>query len=497
MAPSVLQCLSFVAAVLPVVSAATADQWRGKNIYQVLTDRFWRTDDSTTAPCNVNDNKYCGGTYKGIIKNLDYIQNMGMDAIWISPITNNTPTGYHGYYQNNLYALNPHFGTEDDLKALSKALHDRGMYLMVDVVTNHFGSPDGYPNIPYSQYYPFNSQSYFHPYISDLCPNGDINYDYQPAAEACWLYNNLPDLRTEDQNVVDAFSTWISQFVSKYGIDGLRIDSVKNVNKASMTPFCKAAGVYCLGELANGNPDYSYPYQAVLNGGGIINYPIYDTWTSTWLNGGSMANLAYAMYQDRNDSIDANLHGTFTENHDNPRVAFTTNDIAIAKNSIAWTMLTDGIPIIYYGQEQHFSGADDPGCREAMWLGGTASGKLNTNAELYKTTTLLAKIRHWAVAHSSSYTKTNGVALNYSNNQISIKKDVIVSILTSAGTGQSAGTYTTQGAAFGSGTQVVDVVSCKTYTANGSGEVTADVGGGVHVVMLKASFLSGSGLCGR
>ena len=76
-----------------------------------------------------------------------------------------------------------------------------------------------------------------------------IDYDNQTSAEICWLYTNLPDVRTEDQNVVDAYSEWISELVANYSIDGLRIDSVKDVDKASMPPFCQAAGVYCLGEV--------------------------------------------------------------------------------------------------------------------------------------------------------------------------------------------------------------------------------------------------------
>ncbi len=100
----------------------------------------------------------CGGSWIGITEHLDYIQNMGFDAIWISPVVENiddkTPYGepYHGYvirlarillldvssryWTKNISSLNPHFGKPDDLKALSSAVHDRGMYLMVDVVVN-------------------------------------------------------------------------------------------------------------------------------------------------------------------------------------------------------------------------------------------------------------------------------------------------------------------------------------------------------------------------
>jgi alpha-amylase len=127
------------------VTAATPAQWAGRSIYQLLTDRFARTDGSTTYACDPSARVYCGGTWQGIISHLDYIQGMGFSAVWISPITLNlpetTPYGeaYHGYWQQNIDALNPNFGTAEDLKALSSALHTRGMYLMVDVVVNHFG----------------------------------------------------------------------------------------------------------------------------------------------------------------------------------------------------------------------------------------------------------------------------------------------------------------------------------------------------------------------
>lgn len=70
----------------PGVSALSAAEWRKQSIYQVVTDRFARTDLSTTAPCNTADQVYCGGTWKGLISKLDYIQGMGFTAVWISPI---------------------------------------------------------------------------------------------------------------------------------------------------------------------------------------------------------------------------------------------------------------------------------------------------------------------------------------------------------------------------------------------------------------------------
>lgn len=115
------------------IHAAKPAQWRERSIYQLMTDRFARTDGDTSAFCDVREGKYCGGTWNGIKGKLDYIQGMGFDAVWISPITKNieVSTGYgeayHGYWQQDIYALNSHFGTPEDLRALAEALHLRGM----------------------------------------------------------------------------------------------------------------------------------------------------------------------------------------------------------------------------------------------------------------------------------------------------------------------------------------------------------------------------------
>ncbi|KZT05149.1 glycoside hydrolase family 13 protein, partial [Laetiporus sulphureus 93-53] len=122
--------------------AATADEWRSRSIYQLMTDRF-ATSDGSSPPCDVASRKYCGGTWKGIESRLDYIQHMGFDAVWISPIVANIEgetyygEAYPGYWPVDQNALNGHFGSASDLTSLSSALHSRGMYLMLDLTINH------------------------------------------------------------------------------------------------------------------------------------------------------------------------------------------------------------------------------------------------------------------------------------------------------------------------------------------------------------------------
>jgi alpha-amylase len=146
------------ASLLTAASAAGTDEWRGRAVYQLLTDRFARSDGSTNVCTNLSG--YCGGSFKGVQDHLDYIAGMGFDAIWISPVVDNMDGGYHGYWARNWEGINSNFGSEDDLKNLVNAAHDKGIYVMVDVVANHV-APTG---MDFSSIYPFNHPEHYHDY---------------------------------------------------------------------------------------------------------------------------------------------------------------------------------------------------------------------------------------------------------------------------------------------------------------------------------------------
>ena len=162
----------------------------------------------------------------GIVNHLDYIQGMGFDAVWISPVVANTPRGYHGYWAQDLYSINPNYGTADELRALSDALHARGMYLMIDIVGNHMGGDIS----GISQLAPFNRAEQFHDCAG--CP-GDCNlhnfYTY-PETEHCRLAN-LPDLNHQNAGVRATLLDWAAALVANYSVDGLRIDTVPEVRQ--------------------------------------------------------------------------------------------------------------------------------------------------------------------------------------------------------------------------------------------------------------------------
>lgn len=160
---------------IPYSFQASPNDWKRRSIYQVVTDRFARSDGSTTAPCDPGEGVYCGGSWQGLTKRLDYIQGMGFSAVWISPVTLNLLQktkdleSYHGYWQQDLYAVNSQFGTMKDLKDLSDALHKRDMYLMLDVVVGNMAFAGAPEEVDYSVFAPFDQQTFFHPY----CPIPD------------------------------------------------------------------------------------------------------------------------------------------------------------------------------------------------------------------------------------------------------------------------------------------------------------------------------------
>ena len=349
-------------------SAHTAEEWKGRAIYQLLTDRFSTGTDSPSQCTNLGS--YCGGTFAGIIDNLDYIQGMGFDAIWISPVVDNTDGGYHGYWAKDLFEINSHFGTAAELRALVTALHKRGMWIMLDVVGNHMGY-----GAPSTDFAPFSLPEHY--YDCNQCPqycNID-DWGNQNQVELCRLVG-LPDLNQSNPFVASTLQGWVKQIVSNYSLDGLRIDTIPEVDKGFWGQFKAAAGVYTVGEVDNGDINYVAPYQASSPGtsapgvDGTLSYPLFFTLQNVFARGQSMSQITDMLNKYASKFANPALLGTFIDNHDNPRFLSLTHDRQLYKNAITFVLMTQGIPIVYYGTEQWLDGTNDPANREALWNTG-------------------------------------------------------------------------------------------------------------------------------
>ncbi|KAK4112388.1 glycoside hydrolase family 13 protein [Canariomyces notabilis] len=479
-----------------LASAANITEWKSRSIYQVMIDRFALTDGSTTEECVVH--QFCGGTWKGLMNKLDYIQDMGFTAIQISPVVKNieehTSVGdaYHGYWSQDNYALNEHFGTEQDFEDLVAEVHKRDMLLMLDVVVNNMAQAfDNVvpPKLDYSKFNPFNDEKYFHPYCNVTDWEDPENY------QNCWFYPYgvaLADLNTESDAVSDELNSWVKGLVANYSIDGIRIDAAKHVNDEFLPKFVEASGVFALGEVLTGLTQDMCRYQTLGLLPGMPNYLEYYPLLEAF-NGGTFENVTRIRDEAATGCNDTLALGSFIENHDMPRFASRTEDLALAKNAMTYILLTDGIPTVYQGQEQHFKGNSTPFNREPLWSSG-----YNKSAPLYVLTSTLNKLRNNAIKLSSEYISTPAETLHTDVNHLCLRKgpdgtQIVFCVTNKSSSGDS---YEMTVGGFQPNQNVVEVLSCKTSTANGVGTLTMYMGKGEPKVYVPAAALKDTGICG-
>jgi alpha-amylase len=264
---------------------------------------------------------------------------MGFSAIQISPVVKNIEnrtiygSAFHGYWPTDWYALNEHFGSAQDLRDLAKALHDRDMLLMVDVVINDMAvaiDKDMTKDtvIDYRQFNPFDDKKYYHPW----CNLSDWNDN--TLAQNCWLGSSvvaLPDLDTESVTVQNMVNSWIKELVSNYSIDGLRIDAAKHVSDPFLKSFIEAAGVFTLGEVYTVDLGIQCRYSKFVEGlpNFATYYPLIDAFA-----GANMIPLGTMVERVRTECRDVSLLGSFSENHDLPRFPSINPDLTVSPHSL-------------------------------------------------------------------------------------------------------------------------------------------------------------------
>jgi alpha-amylase len=201
-------------------------------------------------------------------------------------------------------------------------------------------------------------------------------------------------------------------------------------------------------------------------------FPLVDAFASP-TNG--MEDLVRSVKDTSRACADTSLLGSFSENHDNPRFPAKNNDIVLAKNVITFTMLMDGIPIIYQGQEQHYRGVGgegDPYNREALWLSG-----YDQHHELYQLITLLNKVRKSAMSTDPAFLATQAEVVHDSAQTIAIQKGELLIVLTNAGSSSADHTRYVS-SRFTAGSLLTDVLTCEKQTVkhNGTLDVTLEAG---------------------
>ncbi|KAH0830442.1 glycoside hydrolase family 13 protein [Lanmaoa asiatica] len=511
--------------LLPHSFAASANDWRGRSIYQyslscnclpssdfksrIIVDRYALPSGADPTRCDPGQRTWCGGTWNTIRENLDYIQEAGFTAVWISPVSQNyqgptTPYGdpYHGYWIADATKLNDRFGTSDDLKSLSRELHNRGMYIMVDIVTNDVMATSTNPDL---STYMFKDESQYHPYCV-------MDWTNATSEERCWLGDTtvpLPDINTEDPTVVSAFQDWIQSLVREYSIDGLRIDG-PHVNIDFWPGFCAAAGVFCIGEVFGSNVDDTAVFQGPNALDSVLNYPMYTAIVDAFAIPGqqNMSAMTDTIAQSKQKfkvietiftqywlvclksaTQDCGLLGNFIENQDVPRWQNLSVDPQSLYNAMIFNFMSDGIPIVYYGQEQGFSGNADPWNREPLWTSGYA------NTSVYQLMSTMNQFRNFLV-NNTDWVNSSMQILTSTNDGIAISKGNVISILTNIGSppkNSSVAVYTP----YQTDTPLLNILTCIQWPVGSNGTIEVEYGqGGIPVVLIPMSELQGSGLCG-
>ncbi|WP_226345451.1 alpha-amylase family glycosyl hydrolase [Agilicoccus flavus] len=392
-----------------------------------------------------------GGDLAGLTGKLDYIKGMGTTAIWLTPSFKNRPVqggpgtqsaGYHGYWVTDFTRIDPHFGTNEEMKSLIAAAHAKGMKVYFDIITNHTADVIGYAEKTYTyrdkKTYPYKDASgkvfddrdhagrssfprldpkVSFPYTPTFASPGDASVKVPSWLNDPTMYHNrgdttfegenslygdffgLDDLFTERPEVVrgmgDIYAAWID-----LGIDGFRIDTTKHVNMEFWQAFAPrmmqhAAAVgrgdfFMFGEVASDDPVIMSEYPTKGKLPATLDFGFQKA-AQNFVAGKPAADLArFYVNDDLYTDADSNAYSlpTFTGNHDMGRLPMLLTKDGVATRTLyprvrlanELMFLTRGQPITYYGDEQGFiGGAGDQDARQDMFATKTPLYANQTN----------------------------------------------------------------------------------------------------------------------
>ena len=402
---------------IPVWVEAKPFDWHDALLYFAFTDRFANGDTSndnpkTTATVEGSSNaQWMGGDFKGLLDKVKegYFDALGVNTLWISSVSMNAQgtsqgtngdeahwySAYHSYWpissfmtssnqstfnSAGIQAIEPHFGTLEELKTLVDECHKRGIRVLVDFAANHVHK-DSPIVASHPDWFNGNSSNAW------IC---DSNNGWDRAPETCWFSADLPDINYNHAEARKAMVDHAIWLIKQTNIDGFRVDAVKHMAvqfikdlRAATDKLFANTGItfYMVGETFTGDV-------ALLNkyiGNDLLHaqfdFPMYYAIKNHILGLGNYAEVA-----NLQNHFNSNLMGTFMGNHDVARAI----SVAANQNQNKWGQnaeLTDwqpylkvktaltilltnpGVPLIYYGDEYGMEGANDPDNRRMMEFG--------------------------------------------------------------------------------------------------------------------------------
>ncbi|CAN5482429.1 glycoside hydrolase family 13 protein [soil metagenome] len=354
-------------------------------IYLLMPDRFSNGDPSNDHVADMLDQSLNrdsiydrhGGDLQGVINHLDHLQELGVTALWMTPvIENDMPRRTeHGYAFTDHYKIDPRLGGETAYKKLSDALHSRGMKLIQDAVYNHIGLNHFlFKDKPFKDWFNewptftnpnYKDQTHFDPYASAI--------DKRKMDDS-WFAHQMPDLNQSNPYVANFLIQHALWSVEEYGVDGWRIDTYIYVDQPFMIRCNKALideypAITMFGEVwVTGTANQAYftrnnfniPFKSNLTG--LCDFQtLFDGIIPSLKQPNDGVNKLYNvlsndfMYKDPTNNI------IFLDNHDMSRFLTEMNgDTAKLKIGLAWLLTCRGIPELYYGTEILMKGERHP-----------------------------------------------------------------------------------------------------------------------------------------
>jgi neopullulanase len=379
-------------------------------IYLLMPDRFANGNASNDEVPGMlegvnrqNPNARHGGDLQGVIDNLEYIKDLGMTAVWFTPIfENDMPPSYgayHGYAATDMYRVDRRFGSNDTYLELINKAHGMGMKVIMDMIHNHVGTEHWFvKDAPTSDWVHdlsevgttnFRTSTVMDPYASD--------YDFNSTVQG-WFVTDMPDLDQRNELVANYLIQNTIWWIEYSGIDGIRMDTHPYPYKEYMAQWAERV----LDEFPNFNivgeawmpntPATAYWQSGFPSPDGyeshlpsVTDFPLYSSITSGlnqqpgWDTG--ISQLYFTLSQDFLFP-DANRNVIFPGNHDLDRIySVMGEDFNKFKLAISFLLTTRGIPQLYYGDEILMTGGGPDGLKRKDFPGGWPGDPINAFTE--------------------------------------------------------------------------------------------------------------------
>jgi len=408
---------------------------RDEIFYFVMPDRFHNADPSndngsTTLAISrggldlSSSRAFHGGDMAGVEAKLDYLKNMGITSIWMTPILRNKADQYggyahHGYWIVDFTQIDSHFGTNGDLKSLIDSAHKKGIKVFFDIITNHTADVikyrechddkgdlrEGLRSCEYKSLADLEKGERYTPFVPDgektvKAPawlndpkyyhnQGDTTFQGENSLYGD--FNGLDDINTELPEVVTGMIDIYQNIIREFKPDGFRIDTVRHVQLPfwqsfgpAIMDYAKAQGIpnfHIFGEVYDPNPARLSEFTTEGKLPAVLDFGFQDAAADTFFNDNGSAKIEQLFVNDDyyNDAdSQADLLLTFLGNHDMGRPGYFITEgmegISAAEKlqrsilAHAFMYFSRGIPVVYYGDEQGFTGdGGDIGAREDMF----------------------------------------------------------------------------------------------------------------------------------